>query len=59
MHPDALATGVDQADFAIIVAPKSMIAEWPRDFARFKGDLYKVVVGMKKDLERATKIWRI
>ncbi|WP_325314649.1 DEAD/DEAH box helicase [Microcoleus sp. PH2017_28_MFU_U_A] len=34
----------DQVDFALIVAPKSMVAEWPRDFKRFKGDLYKVEV---------------
>jgi SNF2 family DNA or RNA helicase len=32
----------DQADFALIVAPKSMIPEWQRDFERFKHDLYKV-----------------
>ena len=36
--------GRDQADFALIVAPKSMIAEWPRDFHRFKGDLYKTAI---------------
>lgn len=34
----------DQVDFALIVAPKSMVAEWPCDFKRFKGDLYKVEV---------------
>ena len=34
----------DEVDFALIIAPKSMIAEWPRDFSRFKHDLYKVVV---------------
>jgi SNF2 family DNA or RNA helicase len=34
----------DEADFALIVAPKSMIAEWPLDFERFKGDLYKVAI---------------
>jgi SNF2 family DNA or RNA helicase len=34
----------DQVDFALIVAPKSMIAEWPRDLKQFKGDLYKVEV---------------
>ena len=32
----------DQADFALIIAPKSMIPEWQRDFVRFKHDLYKV-----------------
>ncbi|HZT67408.1 MAG TPA: DEAD/DEAH box helicase [Acidimicrobiales bacterium] len=32
----------NQADLLLIVAPKSMVAEWPADFARFKGDLYHV-----------------
>ena len=32
----------DEVDFALIVAPKSMVGEWPSDFQRFKGDLYKV-----------------
>jgi SNF2 family DNA or RNA helicase len=31
----------DEADQAIIVAPKSMVGEWPKDIARFRGDLYK------------------
>lgn len=41
----------DEADFALIVAPKSMVPEWPRDFERFKGDLYKagVVSGSRKE----------
>jgi SNF2 family DNA or RNA helicase len=34
----------DEADFALIVAPKSMIAEWPKDLERFRGDLYKVAI---------------
>ncbi|RCJ16861.1 hypothetical protein A6S26_32425 [Nostoc sp. ATCC 43529] len=34
----------DEVDFALIVAPKSMVSEWQRDFLRFKGDLYKVEV---------------
>lgn len=34
----------DEIDFALIVAPKSMIAEWPQDIQRFKKDLYKVEV---------------
>lgn len=40
----------DEVDFLLIVAPKSMVPEWPRDFARFKGDLYKVdiIVGPAK-----------
>ncbi|MBX3233520.1 MAG: DEAD/DEAH box helicase [Labilithrix sp.] len=40
-----------QADLALIVAPKSMVAEWPRDIARFKQDLYKtgVLAGARRD----------
>ncbi len=34
----------DLADVGLIVAPKSMVAEWPQDFSRFKRDLYKTVV---------------
>lgn len=34
----------DNVDFALIVAPKSMVAEWPRDFARFTGDRYSVSI---------------
>lgn len=34
----------DQADVALIVAPKSMVPEWPRDFSRFRSDIYKVAV---------------
>lgn len=36
--------GANQADFALIVAPKSMISEWVGDFTRFRGNLYKVEV---------------
>jgi SNF2 family DNA or RNA helicase len=36
--------GRNQADFTLIVAPKSMVAEWPRDFMRFKDGLYKIAV---------------
>jgi len=41
----------NEADFALIVAPKSMVPEWPRDFKRFKDDLYKVEVvgGSRKE----------
>jgi SNF2 family DNA or RNA helicase len=42
----------DQADFALIVAPKSMVPEWPRDFERFKGDLYKVVIASGSPKEK-------
>lgn len=34
----------DEADFALIVAPKSMVAEWQRDFERFRGDVYRVEI---------------
>ncbi len=34
----------DQVDFVLIVAPKSMIPEWPNDFRKFRGDLYKVKI---------------
>ncbi len=44
----------DEVDFALIVAPKSMVAEWPRDFERFKNDLYKVeVIGGTRRQKRA------
>jgi SNF2 family DNA or RNA helicase len=31
-------------DTLLVVAPKSMVAEWREEFSRFTGDLYKVVV---------------
>lgn len=34
----------DEADFLLIVAPKSMLSEWERDFHRFRDDLYRVRV---------------
>lgn len=34
----------DEADIAIIVAPKSMIGEWPKDLTRFRADVYRTVV---------------
>jgi SNF2 family DNA or RNA helicase len=47
----------DEVDFALIVAPKSVVSEWPRDFARFKGDLYRVVVaaGTRQDKRLALR----
>ena len=41
----------DEVDFALIIAPKSMVPEWPKDFSRFKGDLYKVdiITGNQRD----------
>jgi SNF2 family DNA or RNA helicase len=32
----------DEADFALIIAPKSMISEWPVDFSRFMPNQYIV-----------------
>lgn len=32
----------NEIDFALIVAPKSMVSEWPVDFQKFMGDRYKV-----------------
>jgi SNF2 family DNA or RNA helicase len=45
----------DEVDIALIIAPKSMIPEWPRDFAIFKGDLYTtaVVSGSKRQKRSA------
>lgn len=34
----------DEADRVLIIAPKSMVPEWPKDFARFRGGLYRVEV---------------
>jgi len=34
----------DEIDFALILAPKSMVPEWPKDFERFRPGLHKVVV---------------
>jgi SNF2 family DNA or RNA helicase len=46
----------DQVDFMLIIAPKSMVAEWPRDFSRFKGDLYRVAVAAGARRDRAIAI---
>lgn len=45
----------DEVDFALIIAPKSMVAEWPQDFARFMGSFYRVVVlsGSRAEKRRA------
>ena len=44
----------DQADAAIIVAPKSMIGEWPEDLARFRSGLYRtsVLTGSMRERRR-------
>ena len=34
----------NEADTALIVAPKSMIGEWPKDLSRFRGDIYQTEV---------------
>lgn len=34
----------NQTDTVMVVAPKSMVAEWKEEFRRFTGDLYRVVV---------------
>jgi SNF2 family DNA or RNA helicase len=45
----------DQADFLLIVAPKSMMTEWPHDFERFTSGLYKIgiISGTRKEKVRA------
>jgi SNF2 family DNA or RNA helicase len=44
----------DEVDQAIIVAPKSMVGEWPSDLARFRGGLYRTAVlsGAAKEKRR-------
>ena len=44
----------DEADLAVIVAPKSMIGEWPKDLERFRGDIFRTVVltGSVRDKRR-------
>ncbi|MGP1394592.1 MAG: DEAD/DEAH box helicase [Inquilinaceae bacterium] len=44
----------DEADQALIVAPKSMLGEWPKDLSRFRGDLYRtsVLTGSTKEKRR-------
>lgn len=44
----------DHADAAIIVAPKSMIGEWPKDLERFRGDIYRtsVLTGTAREKRR-------
>ncbi|HEY2496166.1 MAG TPA: DEAD/DEAH box helicase [Candidatus Angelobacter sp.] len=44
IHAFDLLVQRDAADIALIVAPKSMVSEWPRDFERFKRDLYKTTM---------------
>ena len=44
----------DEADFLLIVAPKSMVGEWPNNFVRFRGDLYRTatLTGSRRDRRR-------
>jgi len=50
IHAFDLLVARDQVDVVLIVAPKSMVPEWVSDFARFKGDLYRVemLVGTRR-----------
>ena len=45
----------DEADKLLIVAPKSMVGEWPADIARFVGDRYRVsvVAGTRQEKREA------
>jgi SNF2 family DNA or RNA helicase len=45
----------DEVDLMVIIAPKSMVPEWPADFRRFRGDLYRVAVisGSPREKRRA------
>lgn len=53
---DVLA-GRQDVDFALVVAPKSMVSEWLRDFERFTGDLYRVgaMVGTRREKRAALR----
>jgi len=44
IHAFDVLVAKDEVDFALIIAPKSMTPEWPRDFERFTGDQYPTVV---------------
>jgi SNF2 family DNA or RNA helicase len=45
----------NEVDRALIIAPKSMLSEWPKDFARFRPDLYRVAIvsGSEREKRRA------
>jgi SNF2 family DNA or RNA helicase len=47
----------DEIDFALIVAPKSMVPEWVQDFKNFKEDLYRVdiVSGSRREKRRVLR----
>lgn len=46
-----------EADVLIVVAPKSMVPEWPRDLERFKQDLYRAVIvsGSRREKREALR----
>lgn len=44
-------------DTMLVVAPKSMVGEWRREFARFTGDLYRVVVAEGDRHSKATALF--
>jgi SNF2 family DNA or RNA helicase len=48
----------DEVDFALILAPKSMVPEWKRDFDRFMNNLYRVEVinGTRHQKERTLQL---
>lgn len=45
-----------QADSMIIVAPKSMVGEWPNDIRRFRGNIYKTAVLSGPSKSKRTKL---
>lgn len=47
----------DEVDFALIVAPKSMVGEWPKDFLKFKRDLYKVSIMSGSGKQKRTTLY--
>jgi SNF2 family DNA or RNA helicase len=44
-------------DTMLVVAPKSMVGEWRREFARFTGDLYRVVIAEGDRRAKATALF--
>jgi SNF2 family DNA or RNA helicase len=46
----------NEADTLIVLAPKSMVPEWPRDVQRFKGDLYRTMIISGSRREKRTAL---
>lgn len=48
----------NEADVLLVVAPKSMVAEWAVEFGRFTGDMYTVAVtqGTRREKARALSV---